>query len=193
MRSPPKPLVWLLLALPALTLAAQAALDGLGANPAEALIRCLGDWTLRLLVLVLALTPLREASGYAGLQRHRRAVGVATFIYATLHLSAWALFDQGLDASAIAADVVKRPFILVGFISWLLLAPLAATSFNAAVRRLGPLRWKRLHRLVYAVAPLAILHFYWMRAAKARWGEVLVWGLILGALLAWRLRTKTPP
>lgn len=192
MRSPPKAVVWPLLALPALVLLAQALLDQLGANPAEALIRSLGDWTLRLLVLVLALTPLREATGYAGLQRHRRAIGVAVFIYATLHWSAYLLFDQGLDMAAVLADVAKRPFILVGTLAWLLLAPLAATSFNAAVRRLGPARWKRLHRLVYLVAPLVVLHFYWMRAAKGRWGEVAVYGIILAALLLWRLRRKKP-
>lgn len=191
MRSPPKAVVWLLLALPALVLAAQAALDGLGANPAEALIRGLGDWTLRGLVLVLALTPLREITGMSALQRHRRAIGVAVFVYATLHLGAYALFDQGLEAAAIAADIAKRPFILVGLLAWLLLAPLAATSFNAAVRRLGAARWKRLHRLVYVAAPLAVLHFYWMRAAKGRWGEVLVYGILLAALLAWRARPKT--
>lgn len=191
MRSPPKAAVWPLLALPALVLLAQAVLDQLGANPAEALIRGLGDWTLRLLVLVLALTPLREATGYAGLQRHRRAIGVAVFIYATLHWLAYLVFDQELDPAAVLVDIAKRPFILVGTLSWLLLLPLAATSFNAAVRRLGPARWKRLHRLVYVVAPLVVLHFYWMRAAKGRWGEVAVYGIILAALLLWRLRRKT--
>lgn len=190
MRSPPKAVVWPLLALPALVLLTQAILDQPGANPAEALIRSLGDWTLRLLVLVLALTPLREATGYAGLQRHRRAIGVSVFIYATLHWLAYLLFDQGLDLAAVLADVAKRPFILVGTLSWLLLAPLAATSFNAAVRRLGPQRWKRLHRLVYVIAPLAILHFYWMRAAKGRWGEVAVYGTMLAALLLWRFARK---
>lgn len=182
-----KPLVWLLLAVPALWLWGAAFAGQLGANPAEALIRGLGDWTLRLLCLVLAFTPLREATGYAGLARFRRAVGVAVFLYATQHLAAYAWLDQSLDLLLVLADIAKRPFILVGMLCWLLLVPLAATSFNAAIRRLGAARWKRLHRLVYAVAPLAILHFYWMRAAKVRFTEVAVYGGILALLLGWRL------
>jgi sulfoxide reductase heme-binding subunit YedZ len=181
-----KPLLWLLLALPAVWLAYAAAQDLLGANPAEALIRSLGDWTLRALCLTLAITPLRQLTGWSGLVRFRRNVGVAVFVYGTLHWLAYAVFDQGLDVAAILKDIAKRPFILVGTAAWLALMPLAATSFNAAVRKMGGRAWKDLHKLTYAIGPIALLHFFWMRAGKNNFGEVAVYGAIIGALLLWR-------
>jgi sulfoxide reductase heme-binding subunit YedZ len=130
---------------------------------------------------------LRVATGTPALARFRRMLGLFVYFYAALHLLAYGGFDMEFDLAAIAKDIAKRPFILVGFAGFLLLTPLAATSFNRAVKALGAKRWQRLHQLVYAVAGLAILHFFWMRAAKHNFAEVAVYGAILGALLAWRL------
>jgi sulfoxide reductase heme-binding subunit YedZ len=182
-----KPLVFMLCLLPAAWFFWAAATDQLGANPAEALIRGLGDWTLRALVLVLAITPLRVAGGWPQLARFRRMTGLFVFFYASLHWIAYAWFDMGLVWADIVADVPKRPFILVGTLAWLLLLAMAATSFNRAIRWLGASRWQRLHRAVYAVAVLAVLHFFWMRAGKNDFAEVAVYASVLGALLLWRL------
>ncbi len=181
---------WLILCMglmPLLHLIWLTGQDGLGANPAEYLIRSTGDWTLRGLCLGLAITPVRVQWGWPELARFRRLLGLLTYLYACLHLSCYALFDMGLDLQEIATDVLKRPFIWVGLSAWLLLSAMAATSFNRAVRWLGAARWKALHRVVYAVAVLAVLHFWWMRAAKSNFNEVVVYALILGGLLAWRL------
>jgi sulfoxide reductase heme-binding subunit YedZ len=158
----------------------------LGANPAEHLIRSTGDWTLRFLCLTLLVTPLRQVAGWPALARYRRMLGLFVYFYATLHLLGYAWFDMGLDAADIGADIVKRPFILVGFTAFLLLTALASTSTNRAVRWLGARRWQVLHRLVYLIAALALLHFFWMRTGKQDFGEVLVYGSILGALIGWR-------
>ncbi len=178
-----KPLAFALCLAPLAWLVFGAAADRLGANPAEALIRALGDWTLRMLCLTLAVTPARLAFGLAPLARYRRMLGLFTFFYALMHLLAYAVFDMGLDAGEIARDVAKRPFILVGMGAFALLLVLAATSFNRAMRWLGGKRWQRLHRAVYAVAALAILHFWWMRAGKNNFAEVWVYGAILALLL----------
>ena len=182
-----KPVAFVLACLPFAWLVFAAFADRLGANPAEALIRSLGDWTLRFLVLVLAITPLRVSLGWPALLRLRRMVGLFVFFYACMHLLAYAWFDMEFDVAGIAVDVIKRPFILVGFLSWLLLLPLAATSFNRAIRTLGARRWQLLHRAVYVIAGLAVLHFFWMRAGKNNFAEVAVYAAILGSLLAWRL------
>jgi sulfoxide reductase heme-binding subunit YedZ len=182
-----KPTVFLLCLLPAAWLFWAAISDQLGANPAEALIRSLGDWTLRFLVVVLAVTPLRVFSGLTVLARWRRMLGLFVFFYASLHLLAYAWFDQELVFAAVVDDVIKRPFILVGMLSWSLLLLLAATSFNRAVRWLGARRWQLLHRAVYGIAGLAVLHFYWMRSGKNDFAEVAVYAAILGSLLAWRV------
>ncbi|MBT9594529.1 MAG: sulfoxide reductase heme-binding subunit YedZ [Vitreoscilla sp.] len=183
-----KPVVWALLALPFGWLLWSAVQNTLGANPAEALIRSLGDWTLRALCLTLAISPLRQWTGWHQLLRHRRAIGVATFAYGTLHWLAYAWLDQGLEIDALLKDVAKRPFILVGTLAWLLLLPLAATSFNRAIKWLGGKRWQTLHKAIYLIAGLGILHFFWMRSAKSNYAEVLVYAVIIGGLLAWRLR-----
>ena len=164
-----------------------AAANRLGANPAEALIRGLGDWTLRGLWLTLAITPLRELTGLGALARFRRMLGVFSFSYATLHLLAYGWLDQGLDLGVIATDIAKRPFILMGFTAWALMLPLFATSFNKAIKALGAKRWQALHKLVYAIAVIALLHFVWMRAGKHNFAEPAVYGVILAALLGWRL------
>jgi sulfoxide reductase heme-binding subunit YedZ len=182
-----KPLVFALALLPFAWLFYGAATDHLGANPAEYLERSLGDWTLRFLCLTLAITPLRVVTGAAALARLRRMLGLFVYFYAVLHLLSYSWFDMGFDPGDIARDIVKRPFILVGFSAWLLLTPLAATSFNRAVKALGARRWQALHRLVYLIAGLAILHFFWMRAGKHNFAEVAVYAAILGALLGWRL------
>ena len=183
-----KPLLMLLLALPAAWLIYAAFNDLLGANPAEALTRQTGDWTLRGLCLVLAITPLREITGTPALLRFRRTLGVSTFIYACLHMLCYAWFDQGFAFDDIWRDILKRPFIWLGFGGLLAMLPLALTSFNAAILLLGVKRWQNLHRLVYAVAVLAVLHFFWMRAGKNDFTEVLVYAAVLGILLAWRVR-----
>jgi len=182
-----KPCLGMLLALPALWLVYAAANDALGPNPAEALIRQTGDWTLRALCLALAVTPVRVLTGQMVLMRFRRMIGVTVFVYAVLHLLCYAWLDMGLDVVDITRDIAKRPFILVGFVAFFLLTSLAATSFNRAVRWLGAQRWQALHRSVYAVAALAVLHFYWMRAGKNNFLEVGVYAAILASLLAWRL------
>ena len=184
-----KPLLILLLALPAVWLIYAAFNDLLGANPAEALTRQTGDWTLRGLCVVLAITPLREITGTPALLRFRRTLGVSTFIYACLHMLCYAWFDQGLAFDDIWRDILKRPFIWLGFGGLLAMLPLALTSFNAAIRWMGVKRWQTLHRLVYAVAVLAVLHFFWMRAGKNDFTEVLVYAAVLGILLAWRVRS----
>jgi len=187
-----KPLVFALCLLPLSWLLYLVVQDQLGANPQEALIRATGDWALRFLVIVLAVTPLRELSGLSALARYRRMLGVFMYFYALLHFLSYSGFDMGFDVADIFNDIVKRPFILVGSLALLLLTPLAATSLNAAIRALGARRWQRLHRLVYAVAGLAILHFFWMRAGKNDFAEVAVYAGILALLLGWRLRKLRP-
>jgi sulfoxide reductase heme-binding subunit YedZ len=173
--------------LPFLWLLAAALTDRLGANPAEQLIRSTGDWTLRFLCLVLAVTPIRSMAGWPALAGYRRMLGLYVYFYALLHLLGYAWFDMGFELQTIATDIAKRPFILVGFTALVVLTPMALTSNQRAIRWLGAIRWQRLHRLVYLVAPLVILHFFWMRAAKKNFSEVYVYGAILATLLAWRI------
>ena len=183
-----KPIVFALCLLPFASLFHGAWTDTLGANPAEALIRSLGEWTLRFLCLTLAVTPLRTWTGWHALARFRRMLGLYAFFYGLLHLLAYAWFDMGFYVDEIARDIAKRPFILVGFAAMVLMLPLAATSFNRAIKALGAARWQRLHRLVYAVAGLGLLHFFWMRAGKNDFAEVAVYAAILGVLLGWRMK-----
>jgi sulfoxide reductase heme-binding subunit YedZ len=182
-----KPLLFVLCLLPAAWLFYGAWNDTLGANPAEALIRATGDWTLRLLCITLAITPLRQAFNATSLARFRRMLGLFTFFYGVLHFLSYGWLDQGFDVEAIARDIAKRPFILVGTATLLVMLPLAATSFNRAIKTLGAVRWQRLHRAVYAAAMLALLHFFWMRAAKNNFAEWSVYAVVIGALLGWRL------
>jgi methionine sulfoxide reductase heme-binding subunit len=183
-----KALLFTLCLLPLAWLVYGALANALGANPAEALIRSTGDWTLRFLCAVLAVTPLRQTTGWHGLARWRRMLGLFAFFYGVLHFLCFAWLDMGLDLAAILADIPKRPFILVGSAGLLLMLPLALTSFNRAIKALGPARWQALHRLVYAVALLGLLHFFWMRSAKNNFAEVAVYAAILALLLGWRLR-----
>ena len=182
-----KPVVFVLSLLPFCWLLYAAITNNLGANPAEALIRSTGDWTLRFLCLVLAVTPLRVITDAPALARFRRMLGLFVYFYVVIHLLSYSWFDMGFDVPDITKDIIKRPFILVGFSAFLLLTPLALTSFNRAIKALGAKRWQTLHKLVYGVAGLAILHFFWMRAGKNNFAEVFVYAGILGTLLGWRL------
>jgi sulfoxide reductase heme-binding subunit YedZ len=190
-----KPVLFVASLLPFAWLFYAALTNQLGANPQEYLIRSLGDWTLRFLCLTLAITPLRTIANLPPLLRFRRMLGLFTYFYACLHLLGYAWFDMGLEVDEIAKDIAKRPFILVGFAGWLLLTPLAATSFNRAIRALGAARWQLLHRLVYGIAGLGILHFFWMRAGKNDFAEVAVYAAILSVLLGWRVwrRVRSRP
>ncbi|TDP71048.1 sulfite oxidase heme-binding subunit YedZ [Roseateles toxinivorans] len=182
-----KPLLFVLALLPLASLAYGVVFDTLGANPAEALIRGLGDWTLRMLCLTLAITPLRQWFKQPALARFRRMLGLFTFFYGCMHLLSYAWLDMGLEFGDIARDIAKRPFILVGFTALLLMLPLALTSFNRAIKALGAKRWQLLHRLVYAVVLLGLLHFFWMRAGKNNFAEVGIYAAIVALLLGWRL------
>ena len=185
-----KPLLFLLCLMPFAWLVFAAFTNQLGANPAEALVRSTGDWTLRFLCIVLAVTPLRTLTNTPALARFRRMLGLFVYFYVVIHLLSYSWFDMEFDVAAIVKDIVKRPFILVGFSAFLLLTPLAATSFNRAIKALGGKRWQLLHRLVYGVAGLAILHFFWMRSGKNDFAEVFVYGGILAVLLGWRLARR---
>jgi sulfoxide reductase heme-binding subunit YedZ len=182
-----KPVVFGLSLLPFCWLLYAAITNQLGANPAEALSRSTGDWTLRFLCLVLAVTPLRVITQTPALARFRRMLGLFVYFYVSLHLLSYSWFDMGFELADMAKDIAKRPFILVGFSAFVLLTPLALTSFNRAIKTLGAKRWQLLHKLVYVVAGLAILHFFWMRAGKNNFAEVYVYAAILGTLLGWRL------
>jgi len=162
--------------------------DWLGANPAEFITRSTGDWTLRFLLLTLAMTPLRKLFGWHWLLRFRRMLGLYAFFYGVVHLSSYVAFDHVFDVMEILPDIVKRPFITVGFTALVLLIPLAITSTDNMVRRLGAKRWLALHRLVYAIAPLGVLHFWWM--VKRDITEPAIYAVILTALLGYRAAVK---
>ena len=185
-----KPCVFLLALLPLGYWLTALFQDALGANPAEALLRGTGLWTLRMLCLLLLVSPLREATGWTQLARIRRMLGLFVFFYALVHFSAYVWLDQSGQWEDIALDIPKRPFILIGLLALLLLFPLALTSFNAAIRWMGAARWRSLPRAVYLIALLAILHFFWMRSGKRNFDEVAVYAAIIGVLLAWRVRRR---
>lgn len=181
-----KPVLWVLCALPAVALLVGAVTDNLGANPAKELIEETGGWALRWLWLTLLVTPLRELAFLPALLRYRRTLGVTTFVYALLHLLSYAWLDKGWVLDDIVTDVLKRNFIMVGMLTFALMLPLALTSFNAAIRALGGRKWQILHKLVYVVSLLALLHFYLKKAAKNDVSEVMVYAVILALLLGWR-------
>jgi sulfoxide reductase heme-binding subunit YedZ len=183
-----KPLVLLFGLVPFAWLFWGAATDALGANPAEFLSRATGDWTLRFLCLTLAITPLRQFLGWPELARFRRMLGLLTYFYVLLHLLCYSWLDMGFDWADTVRDIIKRPFIWLGFGAFVLLTLLAATSLNRAVRWLGSKRWQRLHQSVYAVAALSLLHFFWMRAGKNNFTEVWVYAAVIAVLLGWRVR-----
>jgi len=182
-----KPLLFALALLPFARLLQGAIADTLGPNPAEALIRGTGDWVLRFLCLTLAVTPLRQWTNLHALARYRRMLGLFAFFYCVLHFLSYAWLDMSLSLAQIAHDIPKRPFALVGFAALLLMIPLAATSFNRAIKALGAARWQKLHKLVYAIVLLGLLHFFWMKAAKNNFAEVAVYAAIIAVLLGWRI------
>jgi sulfoxide reductase heme-binding subunit YedZ len=186
-----KPAVIAALCLPALGTAWQIwqVVQGnntLGVNPIETIIRRTGEISIILLTLTLAVTPLRRWLSVSQLLSVRRALGVATFMYATLHLASYSAWDQDFNLTEIVKDTAKRPFIFVGMAAWLLMLPLALTSWNAAIRYLGGKRWTMLHKAVYVVALLAPLHFWWMKAGKQDFSRPALYGGIMLVLLAWR-------
>ncbi len=157
----------------------------LGPNPIETITHSTGDWTLRFLVLTLAVTPLRKLLGLPELIRYRRMLGLFAFFYGTLHFMTYLWLDKFFDAAEIIKDVGKRPFITAGFTGYVLLIPLALTSTAASIRRLGGQRWRRLHRLVYVSAAAGVAHYYWQVKSDIR-GPLLYFALI-AALLLWRI------
>lgn len=185
-----KALVFCVALVPLARLVAGAVLytDWLGANPAEYITRSTGDWTLRFLLLTLAVTPLRKLTGWHTLARFRRMLGLYAFFYGVLHLSSYLSFDHAFDLAEIAKDILKRPFITVGFATLVLMAPLAITSTNKMVRRLGAKRWMALHRLVYLLAPLGVLHFWWM--VKKDVTEPALYAAVLAVLLGYRVASR---
>jgi sulfoxide reductase heme-binding subunit YedZ len=181
-----KPLVFVACSLPALLLlyrALQLGGSDLGTNPVETIQDAMGQWGLRLLVITLAITPLRDWVGATWLISLRRMLGLYAFFYVLLHFLTWLILDQGLYWAGIVSDISKRPFITIGFAALLLLVPLAITSTNGMMRRLGR-RWKTLHRLIYPIALLAVWHYYWQVKADVR--EPLVYLSIVAVLLGWR-------
>jgi sulfoxide reductase heme-binding subunit YedZ len=156
-------------------------------EPLEFITHETGDWALYMLCITLAVTPLRRLFGWNWLVKLRRMFGLFTFFYALLHFTAFFWFDHFFDVAAMLRDVAKRPFILVGFSAFVLLIPLAATSTNAMIKRLGGKRWQWLHRLIYLIAPLAVLHFWWMKAAKNNLAQPALFATIVIVLLGMRL------
>lgn len=180
----PKAWLALLCLLPLMRLVALGMDGGLGANPIEFITRSTGTWTLVGLLVTLSVTPLRRLTGRADFIRYRRMLGLFAFFYACLHFATYLWLDQFFDPAAIARDIVKRPFITVGFSAFMLLIPLAATSNHAMVRRLGR-RWQLLHRLIYLIAVLGVIHYLWL--VKKDLTEPLLYGGMLALLLAVRL------
>lgn len=170
--------------LPAIWLFVAAFTDNLGPDPAKALEHGLGEWALRLIILGLAITPLRQTLGLNWV-RYRRAVGLLAFFYVLLHLLAYMVLDQGLDWAAIGTDILKRPYITIGMLGFILLVPLAVTSSNAMIRRLGGARWRRLHKLVYPAAFAGAAHY--LLLVKSWPLEPIIYAALVLALLAWRL------
>lgn len=180
-----KALVFILALLPFLRIAALVGMQ-VPVDPVEFITHGSGDWALYLLCATLAVTPLRRFTGWNWLVRLRRMLGLYAFFYAFLHFLAFLWFDHFFDLAAMWRDVLKRPFITVGFIAFVLLIPLAATSTQAMIRRLGR-NWARLHKLIYAIAPLAILHYWWMKAGKHNFEQPIVWGCVVAVLLGLRV------
>ena len=160
--------------------------DGLGTNPVEFVTRSTGTWTLVMLCATLTVTPLRRLTGWNALARWRRMLGLFAFFYGVLHASTWVWFDQWFDVGAMLADLWRRPFIAAGFAAFVLLVPLALTSTQAAMRRLGR-RWQQLHRLAYASAILGVLHYWWHKAGKNDLTEPALYATVLAVLLGWRV------
>jgi sulfoxide reductase heme-binding subunit YedZ len=175
--------VWAVGSLPLAGLVLSALTDRLGANPVETVTHATGDWALRFLWLCLAVTPARLHLGWSALAPYRRPLGLLAFGYASLHFATFLVLDLALDPAALGEELAERPYITAGFTAFALMTPLAATSTRASIRRLGR-RWAKLHRLVYAAAVAAAVHFWWL--VKADVFEPLVYAAVLAVLLAAR-------
>ena len=182
-----RPIALLACGLPLAALLWDTLQGQLGSNPVEQLIASSGDWSLRLLLATLAVTPLRKTLGLHALARWRRFLGVWSFVYALLHLAAYAWLDLGLNLTEITHDLMTRPMITVGWLALACMLPLGLTSSNGAIRRLGAAKWQRLHRLAYLVAILSLLHFLLKKAGKNDFAEVWIHAGLLSVLLGWRL------
>ena len=185
-----KLLWWIFLALACVPLARLVGLGftgGLGANPLEFITHSTGDWTLYLFCITLAVTPLRKITGMNWLLKMRRMLGLMAFFYLSLHFTTFIWFDHFFDLGEIWKDIVKRPFITVGASALLLTLPLALTSTNGMVRRLGGKRWQALHRLIYLIVPLGVLHYWWDKAGKNLIAQPLLFAVLVGVMLALRL------
>jgi len=184
-----KRLTWIVGLLPVLWLAVQFFDGGLGVNPIQALTRSLGDWALRFLLITLAVTPLRMLTSLGWITGLRRTFGLITFTYACLHMLSYAGLDQLFDWDVLVKDLLKRRYITIGMISFVLLVPLAVTSIDGVIKKMGAARWRALHRVVYAIAPLVVLHFLMM--IKAGYDRPVLYGLVAVALLVMRLVRAT--
>lgn len=183
-----KLLVFLLCLSPLLALGLRAACDGLTANPAEFIVRNLGEWTLRFLLIGLAMTPLRRLFGWNRIARYRRMIGLYAFFYACLHLLSYLVLDQAFDWQEVYRSLLEHPYITIGMAAFLGLVPLALTSTRAMIRRLGGPGWQRLHRLVYLCASLGVLHYLLLVKADTR--APLLYGALLAVLLALRAASR---
>jgi sulfoxide reductase heme-binding subunit YedZ len=163
------------------------ATDGLGANPVEFVLRWLGTWTLVALLATLSISPLRWMTGWAWLIRLRRMLGLYAFFYGTAHVASYVWIDHYFNWADIVEDITKRPYLTFGFLAYVLMIPLAMTSTNAMVRRMGGRNWQRLHRIVYLVAVLGVLHYWYHKLAKNDLETPTIYALVLGALLGARL------
>lgn len=186
-------IVWLLCLTPLIVIVYWGLSDQLGANPINTGIRALGDWGVRFLVVSLAIRPLRDWFGWRWIMGYRRTIGLFGFAYIACHLSAYVGLDQFFDWPAIWADIVKRPYITFGMLAFTLLVPLAVTSTNGMIRRLGPMRWRRLHKLIYVIVPLGILHYDLLVKKDATWPHI--YAAIAALLLLYRAmpRRKAQP
>jgi sulfoxide reductase heme-binding subunit YedZ len=185
-----KPTVFLACLIPFGQLAYIAYTDNLGTNPIEFITHFTGDWTLIFLLASLSVTPLRKLSGWNGLIKFRRMLGLFAFFYAVLHFATYMVLDHFFDFQAIVKDVIKRPYVTVGFSGFVLMIPLAITSTTGMIRRLGK-RWQQLHRLVYVIAVAGVIHFYWLVKADVR--RPVQYGVVLVLLLGYRLAVKWTP
>ncbi len=181
-----KAVVFVAALLPLVRLLVLGLTNQLGANPVEFVTRSTGTWTLVMLLVTLAVTPLRVLSGWNRLAVLRRMLGLFAFFYATLHFTTFVWFEHWFDLAEMLSDVIKRPFVTAGMAAYLLMSALAATSTNAMIRRLGR-RWQTLHRLVYVIAVLGVLHFWWLKAGKNDLAEPRIYALVVVALLGFRL------
>jgi sulfoxide reductase heme-binding subunit YedZ len=188
-----KPIVFVLCLVPFVALVAAALLDQLGANPIAEITHVTGDWTLRFVLISLAVTPLRRLTGWNILIRYRRMLGLFAFFFASMHFTTYMVLDQFFDWNAIVKDIVKRPFITIGFLGLVAMTPLALTSTTGWIRRLGGKRWQQIHRLVYVTAVAGVVHYLWLvksdRSRPLTYGAVLA---VLYGLRVWYAWRRTP-